>query len=114
MTRRVRTLVLSGVYGVAAAIVISGIGPLWGGLLLILSFPLTFRTEERVALAALFLGFSIAWPLLLALGAPIFFDRGSLPVVFVSGFVPVVLAAATVLLIRVRKPRGGVRSDFVR
>jgi hypothetical protein len=107
-------LVLSSLYGVAAAVVISLIGPIWGGLVLILSFPLAFRTEERVGLSALFLGFSITWPLLLALGAPIFVVEGFSPIVFVSGFVPIALAAATVLLIRIRKPRASVRSEPVR
>jgi hypothetical protein len=86
----------------AAAVVDSRVGVLWGGLMLILSFPLVFRSEDRVSLSALFLGFAIAWPVLLALGSPIVWDPRALPATFVSGFVPLTFAAATVLVVRIR------------
>ena len=104
-TRLARTLALSGLYGMAAAVVMSRVSVVWGGLLLILSFPLVFRSEERVSLSALFISFAIAWPVVLALGSPIVWDPDALPTTFVSGFVPLALAAATVLVVRSRSRR---------
>jgi hypothetical protein len=74
-TRRKR--LSSVLFGLGSAVVIGLVGPLYGGLVLVLAFPLVFRAAIRVAPAWLLAAFGISWLLLLATGtAP--FVRNSL------------------------------------
>lgn len=93
-------VVLGCLFGVIASAVMALVGPLWGGLVVILGFPLVFRREDRISLAALFWAFSLAWALFVLVGAPAALSREQLPAIFLAGFVPVALIVATVLIAR--------------
>lgn len=95
---------LSVAFGVGAGLLIGFLGPLYGGLVVILSFALVFRAASRVDLRWLFLGFTPVWILLLVLGtnATTSVLPGNQLALGAMGFVPVALSAGTVLLVRAR------------
>ena len=99
-----RELVSAG-YGIGSAVLIAYISPLYGGLIVILSFALVFRSAERVSLVRLFAAFTVAWCVVLAAGVgviPTMTESG--PGWAIAGFVPVALAGMTVLVARARSP----------
>ena len=96
--------VLSTLFGIGAAVLIAVIGPLYGGLLVILSFALVFRSAERVSLRWLLLAFTVAWCIVLVAGIGAIRNLPSdstLPWA-IGGFVPLALSAAIVLVARAR------------
>src|SRR5438876_8511956 len=97
-------ILMSILFGIGSAIVIGFVGPLYGGLVVVLSFALVFRSAQHVSLRWLFLGFAVTWVAVLAAGL------GAIRTVppdnalgwAVAGFVPLVLSGATVAVARAR------------
>lgn len=98
---------LSALFGLGSAVVVGLVGPLYGGLVLLLAFPLVFRTASRVAPAWLLATFGVAWLLLLATGvAPIVQNSPDAAGFWLAvGLVPLALAGAIVGVARLRQPR---------
>jgi hypothetical protein len=94
---------VSALFGVGAALLMVLIGPLYGGLVLILALALVFRSADRVVLAWLFGAFTATWaPLLVAIAM---FQGASFDTWLVmtgAGFVPVGLAAGMIVVARAR------------
>jgi uncharacterized membrane protein len=104
-----RKRLISVLFGLGSAVVIGLVGPLarrdadesahrpYGGLVLLLAFPLVFRTAIQVAPAWLLAAFGISWLLLVATGTAPFLrnsltDGGGLWIAI--GVVPLGLAGA--------------------
>lgn len=110
-----RRAMVSALFGVSSAVIMGIVGPLWGGLLVILLFALVFRSEDRVSLASLLSGFGLAWAIVLVMrvGVTGYDAPSSTPVWAVAGLVPIALSSATVVLARWRSRRrqtsGGLR-----
>lgn len=97
---------ISILFGLGSAVVIGLVGPLFGGLMLLLAFPLVFRTTKRVAPAWLLAAFGISWLIVVATGTGAFVrnsemldNRALLTALWVA---PLVLAGAIVATGRVR------------
>ncbi len=101
-----RKRLLSVLFGLSSAVVIGLVGPLYGGLMLVLAFPLVFRTPSRVAPAWLLATFGTSWLTLVVTGTGAFvrnslmLDNGA--VLTAIGVAPLVLAGAIVATGRVR------------
>jgi hypothetical protein len=100
-----RRRLLSALFGLGGAVVVGLVGPLYGGLVLVLAFPLVFRTASRVAPAWLLATFGIAWLLFLVTsGAPTLRNSPADAAGFwlAMGVVPLALAGAIVGAARLR------------
>jgi hypothetical protein len=93
---------LSFAFGIGAGLLVGFLGPLWGGLIVVMSFPLVFRAPGRVDLLRLFVGFAPVWLLLVIVGTNATTSASPLneAALAVVGFVPLALSTATVLLLR--------------
>lgn len=101
-----RKRLISMLFGLGSALVIALVGPLYGGLMLLLAFPFVFRTAPLVAPAWLLAAFGILWLTLVATGTGAFVrnsemldNRALLTALWVA---PLVLAGAIVAAGRVR------------
>jgi hypothetical protein len=101
-----RKRLISVLFGLGSAVVIGLVGPLYGGLVLLLAFPLVFRTAIQVAPAWPLAAFGISWLLLVATGTAPFLrnsltDGGGLWIAI--GVVPLGLAGAILGAARFRR-----------
>jgi hypothetical protein len=99
-----RRALVSTIFGVGASVLIAFTGALWGGLVVVLSFALVFRSAERVSLRWLLLGFTVAWCIVIAAGIGVIRNMppDSALVWAIAGSVPLVLSATTVVVARAR------------
>lgn len=106
MARIDRKRLISILFGLGSAVVIGLVGPLYGGLMLLLAFPLVFRTATRVAPAWLLVAFGTSWLTLVATGMGAFvrnslvLDNGA--VLTALWVAPLMIAGAIVAAGRVR------------
>jgi len=98
--RRVRSVL----FGIASAIVVGLIGPLYATPILILSFALVFRTTARVSAESLLAAFAVAWFTVMVISPPLISNTpDSLPFWVGIGIVGMVLAAGFALTARPRR-----------
>jgi hypothetical protein len=103
---------VSAAFGFAAGLIVSMIGPLYGGLIVVMSSALVFRTEDRVAVRRVSVAFVASWLASLALGMTAArLSHQPLAVVAIDA-VPIVLVVAMVILARQRSPSGRKATYF--
>jgi hypothetical protein len=91
------TRLLCVLFGLGSAVIIGLVGLHFGGLMLLLAFPLVFRTASRVAPAWLVATSGTSWLILVATGTGTYvrnsltLDNG--PVLTAMGVAPLVFAA---------------------
>lgn len=97
----VNRAIVSAEFGIAAAFLMALIGPMYGGLILILAFAAVFRHASRVALGWLFLAFTVVM-LVLVVPLPGYSGLSAEDRLLfgMAGFIPLGLSGATVLLVR--------------
>jgi len=93
MTERRR--IVSVLYGVGSAVIVGLIGPLYGALILILSFPLVFRRAANASVEWLLTAFAVSWVAVLAARPPLIDNAPAdvSPLWIGTGVVPLVIAA---------------------